>query len=484
VIEVQRKPNTRTENRRIVQVGHSSVIPPATSVGHESMPDVTSTSLPRTPVLERAQSLVAGLKEQRVRWPAVLLGAMIACLAAYFVARTFGPPTKQFDLRIYFSAVNFWFDGHDIYDYAQPDPIQISLGFTYPPVAALMMTPMAVLPFVVVQMLTVAAIMVAGFFCVYLAVRALNRTRPADAWQLTVAVLITVAAFATQPFAQTMQFGQVNLFLALLVIVDALVLLPRNSRFGGVLIGVAMAIKLTPGVFLLFLLVNKRWRETAVALGSAAAVTILSAALTPAASWRFFTSLIWDTERVGLLDNAANQSLNGLLARLVAPLDPPRLLWFVLVIALTVVVAIRARRAVVAGDQLLALTLVGSLGILISPVSWVHHAVWGVLGLLLLGRHLIDRVRNTADRGWVRWIWPAVLTFGAYVVWCVDTRDYFQLPTAHYQHATAIQLLGSNLIVLWLLVSLFALPIRRTDPAADQLPADSTTYEPARNTSR
>ena len=37
---------------------------------------------------------------------------------------------------------------------------------------------------------------------------------------------------------------------------------------------------------------------------------------------------------------------------------------------------VRARRAVRVGDQVMALTLIGIVGLLVSPVSWIHHAIW------------------------------------------------------------------------------------------------------------
>ena len=49
-------------------------------------------------------------------------------------------------------------------------------------------------------------------------------------------------------------------------------LLRRVPR--GVLVGLAMAVKLTPGVFVVHYLVNRRWKEAATAVGTAVAVTL------------------------------------------------------------------------------------------------------------------------------------------------------------------------------------------------------------------
>ena len=50
------------------------------------------------------------------------------------------------------------------------------------------------------------------------------------------------------------------MFLVVLVGLDLLVLQPKNSKFTGIGIGLATAIKLTPAVYLIYLVVTKRWR--------------------------------------------------------------------------------------------------------------------------------------------------------------------------------------------------------------------------------
>ena len=61
------------------------------------------------------------------------------------------------------------------------------------------------------------------------------------------------------------------------------------------------------------------------------AATLLAAAVAPRASWHFWTDALWATDRVGRTDYTGNQSLQGLLARLVAPDQPAGLLWLLLV---------------------------------------------------------------------------------------------------------------------------------------------------------
>src|SRR4051812_40916623 len=69
----------------------------------------------------------AGTPRVGVRQYAALL---VAWSAAAVLHVWYGNRHHFFDLGIYYHAVRWWADGHDIYSYSQPDPIEKSLGFT------------------------------------------------------------------------------------------------------------------------------------------------------------------------------------------------------------------------------------------------------------------------------------------------------------------------------------------------------------------
>ena len=165
-----------------------------------------------------------------------------------------GPHHDQYDLRIYYSAVTFWLDGNNLYDYSQPDPVNVSLGFTYPPIAAILMAPMALLPLGGVLALHFVALIACSMLMVWLFLRQYWTVRPVQMFFLT--GIVCALLFFLQPLAQNIGFGQVNILLATLVVVDILVLGGRGSRWFGVGIGLAMALKLTPGIFLLLLVLG------------------------------------------------------------------------------------------------------------------------------------------------------------------------------------------------------------------------------------
>ncbi|MEV0216180.1 glycosyltransferase 87 family protein [Micromonospora sp. NPDC050695] len=281
-----------------------------------------------------------------------------------------------FDVGVYHGAVGHWARGGDLYGWTTHN----GYGFTYPPFAALCMLPMAALawyPTIVAHLLLTA---LAVALLLHLLVDPLARRY---GWSRWYALALTCCLLAgLNPVRDTVSFGQVNLLLVALVYLD-LWLLERGSRLAGIGTGLAAAVKLTPAVFIGYLLVTGRWRAAGTAVGTAVGATVLAGVLAPQATRTFFTEALWDTERVGRLEYVANQSLLGLVARL-DPAHPDRRLWLVLVVAVLAVWVVRVRRAVRRGDERAGFAVTGVAACLLSPVTWVHHLVWLVPGLVVL----------------------------------------------------------------------------------------------------
>ncbi|MGI5215525.1 glycosyltransferase 87 family protein [Plantactinospora sp. CA-290183] len=294
-----------------------------------------------------------------------------------------------FDLRVYYGALHHWVAGGEIYDWLKPNS---KYGFTYPPFAALVMLPMAYVSWHVATVISVILTVLASALLIWWLVDPIARRTGWTRWFVLAVALCLAAAF--EPMRETVNFGQVNMLLLFLVGADLLWLvapvtpfgrrLPARYRwFAGVGIGLATAIKLTPGIFIVYLLVTQRWRAAIVASGTAAGATLVAGAVAPDASREFWTTALWDTDRVGSLSFISNQSWQGVVAR-IDPDHPSRLLWLLLVVATLVFWAWRSRSAVRAGDEATGFALTGVVGCLISPVTWVHHLVWLIPALILL----------------------------------------------------------------------------------------------------
>lgn len=293
----------------------------------------------------------------------------------YFLAARHG----FFDLHVYHGAINYWLhDGGSLYDYYLPFS---TYGFTYPPFAALTMSPMAITPWHLTTVISCVAIVAASVVVIYWLVDPLVRRQGWTRWYAIAIVLCFAAAF--EPLRETFLFGQVNVYLVFLVAADLVLLVGQRSRFAGVAIGLATAIKLTPAVFIVYLVVTRRWRAALVASGTATLATLAAGAIAPDASRVFWTDALWNTDRIGALAFISNQSVNGAVARLHAA-DPSTVLWLLAVFAILVVWVVRVRRTAAAGDEMTGFALTGIVGCLISPITWIHHLVWVGPALLLL----------------------------------------------------------------------------------------------------
>lgn len=313
----------------------------------------------------------------RPAFAAAMVTATVAFLAAVQYWRGF------FDLSIYYGAVRLWAAGGGLYDYLLPET---SYGFTYPPFAAVAMLPMAVVSWPVVIAGTVLVNLGCLALLAYWLVAPVARRRRWTPWFTVVAAACLLALL--EPVYDTFSFGQVNLVLMVLVFADARLLagttrFVRFGRYAGIGIGLAAALKLTPAIFVVYLLLTGRRRAAAIAVGTATGATLLAAAVAPGTSWTYWTATLWQTERVGSLAYISNQSLLGVLARLDPSRPPSTLVWLLLVAVALGVWAFHVRRTLDRRDVLTGFALTGAVACLVSPISWVHHLVWLIPALVL-----------------------------------------------------------------------------------------------------
>ncbi|MFE9956363.1 glycosyltransferase 87 family protein [Micromonospora sp. NPDC005299] len=331
--------------------------------------------------------------------------------AAWLAIGAFGRPYNFFDMKIYHGAVVWWASGNELYDFIAPST---TLGFTYPPFAGLAMLPMSWLPVDAAGWLNVLASIAA------LAVVLAALLRPIVdrlGWSLWFTVgIATPLAVAIEPSRETLGYGQVNLLLFALIMADLVGLRWRARRgthyetadsalarfvysgtWAGVGIGLATAVKLTPALFLAYLVITRQWRAALTAVATTIGVTMATFGLVGAESRTYFTDVLWQTERVGAADMTANQSLAGLLARLYDSIETPGLLWLAFAVLMLALGLSRAASARADGDELTAFTLVGLTANVISPISWSHHLVWVIPAIIVLADAAVRR--REASRG-------------------------------------------------------------------------------------
>ncbi|WP_250037672.1 glycosyltransferase 87 family protein [Paractinoplanes maris] len=297
------------------------------------------------------------------------------------------------DLSVYQYGGRLILDGLPLYGSRDP---ATALRFTYPPFAAVAMVPLEPLPFWLATALWTAASVGALAGVVLLVTRTLGR--PVEGWLLA---LLTLGALALEPVWQNLTFGQINLLLMLAVLFD---LVHPERRWSGVLVGIAAGVKLTPLVFVVFLVLVGRRAPAGRALLAFAGTIAVGFAVIPSSAKAYWTENLIAAGRVGPPELAHNQSVFGALTRLLDG-PPPTLLWLAvagpLALAVLVVGAMWWRR----GDRVLGTGLAALAMLLASPVSWSHHWVWAVpIGLALW-----------AYSRWASIVWAAVFVARPFV---------------------------------------------------------------------
>jgi hypothetical protein len=215
---------------------------------------------------------VTRAKPTTLHW---VLGLLVfLALAAWPVAKfllLFPQDQWQVDIQVYREGGLSVLQGRPIYQ-QMTDPPQL-LPFTYPPIAAILAIPLALVPFEVAAWGWTVAQLATNIAIAWVAWYHLRHR--VGAWAPVLVGAVAGAFLWTQPVGDGIRFAQVNAFLVLMILLD--LKRPRlpvlRSIPPGVLVGLAMAIKLTPGVFVIHYLVCRRWREAFTAIATASAVS-------------------------------------------------------------------------------------------------------------------------------------------------------------------------------------------------------------------
>jgi alpha-1,2-mannosyltransferase len=428
--------------------------------------------LAAAPFLRPTATGFAGLfKRPASLWARIALVAVnLAAVTAFVVSYSrhgvgFGP--YRIDLAAYRSGGQTWLHGKDLY-LQVPVLRGLPMPFTYPPIAAILLAPLTLLPMTVAgTVLTIGSIaLAAAVLRVFL--RRLAGPAAASVWA---AGWLLPAALLLEPVRSTLAYGQINIVLMALVALDCLTPEPRWPR--GALIGLAAAVKLTPAAFVLFFLLRRDYRAAVTAGVSFAAATAAGFALAGHDSVRYWTATVVQTGRIGDPATAANQCIQAVLAR--AGLDPhtlPGMAAWVALAALVVIVTCRGMRQAIATSQdCLALSLNAFAALLISPMSWSHHWVWCAPALLTLA----DLGRRHRNRLAVAAAACGVVLFAAAPQWWLGKFAGPELRWAAWQQA-----IGSSYVFFAALVLLLSacglLTRQRQQPV--QHPASSRAYAP------
>ncbi len=327
---------------------------------------------------------------QRTTWAVLWLSAVVGlCRAAWQLFRHI---PYRIDIDVYQMGAQAWLHRRPLYadGVLFHMPSALSLPFTYPPLAAVVFCPFAWLGMptasIVITCANLALLITAVFVLLSsLEVRPSTRWLPGPLWVRRLWLALAVAVASTiwlEPIKSNFAFGQINVVLMTLVIADCL---PRRTPWPrGALVGVGIALKLTPAVFLLYFWLRRDSRAALTALVSFAAATAAGFLLAWGDSWDYWTHTVSQTDRIGSATLNTNQNIAGVLARLGLGEHDRFLPWVVGCFAVLAVTVWAVQRVLRAREIELAVTTVALFGLVVSPISWSHHWVWMLPAVLVL----------------------------------------------------------------------------------------------------
>ncbi|MFV9636513.1 glycosyltransferase 87 family protein [Mycobacterium neumannii] len=389
--------------------------------------------------------------------------------------RVLGRVPYRIDVDVYRMGGQAWLDGRPLYADGAMFHTRggLDLPFTYPPLAAVVFAPFALLS------LEAASVAITVTTLVLLIVAVTIVLHRCDVWSKTpvtaepawlrqawlAAAIVAPAVVYLEPIRSNFDFGQINVVLMTLVIADCV---PRRTPWPrGMLLGLAIALKLTPAVFLLYFVLRRDVRAVVVTAVSAVVATLIGVAFAWRDSLEYWTETVRNTDRIGTATLNTNQNIAGALARLGLSEGPRFVLWTAACVAVLALTVWAVRRVLKADEPVLALICVAMFGLVVSPVSWSHHWVWALPTLLVAA--LVAYRRRHVALGVV-----AAAGF-ALMVWTPIT-----LMPEHQETAASLwrQLVGGS-YVWWAIAvivaagSLTAAPAMRSRPVVDEAPVSA-----------
>ena len=383
--------------------------------------------------------------------PALVSFAAALAYGLYIALRTY-----EVDLGVYLRLGGRYIFTSHLYSFGLPNT---SLLFTYPPFAALLFAPWQRM------FSTVDAVQSVWTLCnlvalVGLLVLSLRVVKPdlSRGSALRLALVLSLPALLLNPVLVTVGFGQVNLVVTLLVMWDLL----SSRRIGrwqapqGVAIGLAAAVKLTPLLFVPYLLLTRRFRSALNCTITFIFCEVVTFVISPTSSRDYWTKALFKPGRAGELSFVGNQNLWAALERFNHGFLTNAFMLPVLVAAAAGglwLASVAHRRS----SPMLGVLICAATCLLVSPISWAHHMVWVVPAILWLAL-ADDRPRL----GPALALGSAVLFWSA-PIWWVPYKNTSDL------HLNAPQLLAGNSFFIATVVFLFGTAAlirrRRAGPA-------------------
>ena len=341
-------------------------------------------------------------------WPRrLVVAALVAGVVAYLVALG---PRYGLDLRVYRDGASTWWSGRDPY---RPTYTIHDLPFTYPPFALPVLAPLTWVPFRWSQWVEWVVSIGSGTAAVLIVRGGRSALTSGRAW-LTSLGWVCAAVLVLEPMRSAIDYGQIEVVLMFVIVADLLVV---PAPFRGVLLGLAGAIKLTPLIFLLVLVVRGDWKSTFRAIGAFIGASVAMWLVDPSISRTFWMHDVNSPGRTGPVSYPGNLSWYAIAHRWPFPSTGSIAAWSLVSLVTVGVGGFLAWRCSRTDRPSWTVVVVALTGLLISPISWSHHWIW-----LLLLPPLLVRSDDTGVPVSVRnMLWALVILVVAAPYWWLTT---------------------------------------------------------------
>jgi hypothetical protein len=212
-------------------------------------------------------------------------------------------------------------------------------------------------------------------------------------WSIFPFVVLLVA---NNPVLDHLWWGQINFLVSFLLVAAWAAHRHGYRAWAGVSIGLATAIKLSPGLVLVYFLAAREWRSLAFAVLTIAISNLIAACVFGVDCFGAYITVVLPTLEV-FQRSWGNAALSGYWLRVFAAAGAPRVgsaCSLVGQVAVAAIVVLVARRSRAREDRDLAFALAVAGIPLAASITWAHHFVILVLPLVLLWHRV--------PRGWAR----------------------------------------------------------------------------------
>lgn len=421
-----------------------------------------------------------------VRWLGLLASVLIcAAFLPSFVTHLRPQRHEILDFFQEWASARNYFEGLPVYTQQEITMLRYldyrkkswEFGIAYnahPPASVLLALPLARLDYSDAFLVWSLASLAAGAVSGWLVVRQLDLRF--TLWTLAPTLALVLVC---NPFRQQMNQGQLNLILLLLLTGTWAADRSGRPAVAGLLLGLATAIKLFPGLLFVYYLLRRRWDVFGWGVFGFVLVNLLTAAILGVEAFESYIQHAVPGVRV-YTDWWPNISLSGFWLKLfdgrggrVIPLwYAPTLARVAIVLSWLVVLTLLAwavlrARTPADHDVTFGLTLIAML--LLSPVTWDHYCVLLLVPVVIFWRRV---PRRTIAR--------VLFWFGVIVLWLTPMVFWYPLTGARLETwmvmvAAPWQTLTALSLPCYALIALFAVGLSLLKQADDQAKASNVT---------